>query len=192
MHKNWILILFAAILLSSCSIMQAVALKDCTYTYNRITDVTFMNLKQSDIVSFSGITRVTKALISKNEEMPLGFTVHVRVSNPNKKTASVDRIFYVVDLDTIQVASGCTTEPLIVAGESTIDMPLRFVFDVKTMLNSGASPTLGNLVKNFIGIGDTATNVTLHLKPVVKVGSASMSIPKPIALHFAYGGKQNK
>lgn len=188
--KNWLLGIVVMTTLAGCSILQAVALKDCTYSYDRISDVTFLNMQQKDIISVSGIAKTTMALLGKSSEVPLGFTAHMKVNNPNKKIASVDRIYYVVRLDTIQVASGCTTEPLIVPGETTVDLPLRFVFDLKTMLNSGAYPTLGNMVKNFVGIGDTPTDVTIQLKPVIRVGTVAMGIPKPIELHFPYGGKQ--
>lgn len=190
--KKWILGLSVVLVLSGCSILQAVALKDCTYDYKRISDVKFLNMTQKELVSISGIAKATAALLGKSSEVPLGFTVHMDVTNPNKKIASVERIYYVVELDTIQVASGCTTDPLVVPGETTVDLPLRFVFDLKSLLNGGAYPTLGNLVKNFIGLGDTPTNVTVHLKPVIRVGTVAMGIPKPIALHFTYGGKKEK
>lgn len=189
-YLNGVIILLAVITLSSCSILQAVSLKDCTYSYDRITNVTFLGLESKDLVSITGIARTGKALLGQADEIPLGFTVHLRVDNPNRKMASVDRVFYTVYLDTIQVASGCSTEALIVPGESQVDFPMRFVFDLKTMLSSGAYPTLSRLVKNFIGMGDEPTIVRIHLKPVVRVGGVAMSIPKPILLTFPYGGEK--
>lgn len=174
--------------MGGCSIMQAVALKDCNYTYDRVSNVTFLDLESKDLLSVTGVARVGKALLGKTEEVPLGFTVHIRVDNPNKKIASVDRVFYTVLLDTIQIASGCTTDALIVPGESHVDFPMRFVVDLKTMLHSGTYPTLARLVKNFIGLGDEPTMVNVRLKPVIRVGGVAMSVPKPFVLTFPYGG----
>lgn len=189
---KYLLLMLVPIIMGACNVMQAIALKDCRYTYDRVTNVTFLGLPSDDLLSFTGIYRVGEALLGKSEEVPLGFTVHLKVDNPNKRIASVDKVFYTVHLDSIQVASGSTTEPLIVPGETQVDFPLRFVFDLKTMLKSGSYPTLAKLVKNFIGMGDESTQVTIGLKPVIRVGGVAVSMPKPVKLQFAYGGKKQK
>lgn len=189
---KYLLLMLVPMIMGACNVMQAIALKDCRYTYDRVTNVTFLGLPSDDLLSFTGIYRVGEALLGKSEEVPLGFTVHLKVDNPNKRIASVDKVFYTVHLDSIQVASGSTTEPLIVPGETQVDFPLRFVFDLKTMLKSGSYPTLAKLVKNFIGMGDESTQVTIGLKPVIRVGGVAVSMPKPVKLQFAYGGKKQK
>lgn len=187
---TYLCVLLFSLTLTGCSIMQAVALKDCTYTYDRITNVTFLGLEKRDLISFTGAARMGKALLGKADEVPLGFTLHLKVDNPNKMTASVDRVFYTVMLDTIQVASGCSNEALIVPSETQVDFPMQFSFDLKTLLSSGSYPTLANLVKNFIGIGKEPTMVTIQLKPVIRVNGVALGVPRPITLTFPYGGSK--
>ncbi len=76
--------------------MQAIKLKDCTYTYSHISDVTFMDMTSKDRRSISGITMMTRALLGKTDKITMGCTIHLNVTNPNKQTASMDRLFYSV------------------------------------------------------------------------------------------------
>lgn len=184
-----LLLLMVAGVLSSCSIAQAVALKDCTYRYDKVDDITFLGMPKSEIVSVTGIYKVTRALVGATDEVPLGFTLYLKVSNPNKRIASVDKIFYSVDLDSIQIAQGSCTENLTVAPESTVILPLRLEMELKSLLSSRSHASLGNVIRNFIGLTAEPTVVTVQLRPVIRVAGVAMSVPKSIPIKFTYGGK---
>ncbi|MCQ2342328.1 MAG: hypothetical protein MJZ75_02380 [Paludibacteraceae bacterium] len=179
-------------LMSSCSITQAVKLKDCQYSYSHISDITFMDMVGKERRSIAGIAQMTRAIMGKTDKVTLGCTIHLKVNNPNKQTASMDRLFYTVALDSIMIAEGCNTEAFIVAGESSADMPLKLSVDIKTLLSNHSRSTVINMLKNFLNMSDTPSIVTVNLKPVIRVAGVSMAIPKSIPLTFEYGGKRNK
>lgn len=180
--------LFALVGLSSCSVTQAIKLKDCEYTYSHISDVTFMDMTAKDRKSIAGVTMMTRALLGKTDQIRMGATIHLRVHNPNKHTASVDKLFYSVALDSINIAEGSLTEAFIVAGESTSDMPIILSVDIKELMKEHSKATMVNVVKNFLNMSDTPSHITVTLKPLIRVGSSTVAITKPIPIEFDYGG----
>jgi len=193
MKKNLVVLCaFLMLVLSACSISQAIQLKNCEYQFSRISDVTFLDMTRSERFSFMGVARITQALLGRTDEVPLGCTAHIRVTNPNKSTASVDRVFYTVALDSLQIAEGSTTEPFIVAGQSSADLALKVSVDIKKLLQSEMRPALVKAVKNFLGMNESPSQVTITLKPIIRVGGTAMSIPKPIVIRTQYGGKAEK
>lgn len=189
-NKYWVIILLLGLTVSSCSILQAVHLKDCTYEYEKLSDMTFLGMPKGDLLSISGIAKVTKALLGKTETVPLGFTVHLKVSNPNSSIAAMERLYYSVSLDSIHIADGSVTEPFVVVGNSSADLPLKLDIDLKQVLNGESKPTVTKVIKQFIGMESEPTQVNVLLRPVIKVGGTSMGVPKGIPLSFMYGGKE--
>lgn len=142
--------------------------------------------------TIAGIAQVTKGLLGKTDKVTLGCTIHLNVTNPNKKTASMDRLFYSISLDSIQIAEGNNMTPFIVVGESTADLPLIINVDLKTIMQQHSRATVVNTLKNFLGMSDTPTLVTVNLRPVIRVAGQSLAIPKSIPLTFEYGGKKDE
>ncbi|MCQ2348219.1 MAG: hypothetical protein MJZ65_03415 [Paludibacteraceae bacterium] len=189
-YTSIIVLLLAVIGLSSCNVMQAIKLKDCTYNYSHISDITFMDMTGKDRRSISGVTMITRALLGKTDKVTMGCTIHLKVTNPNKQTASMDRLFYSVALDSIQIAEGSNAEAFIVAGESTADMAIVLSVDIKTLMAQHSRATVINVLKNFLNMSDTPTLITVNLRPVIRIAGVSMAIPKAIPLTFHYGGKK--
>lgn len=185
----YIVLATLATIFSSCSIAQAIKLKDCTYTYSHISDVRFLNMTQKELVSIGGVVRTTQALAGKTDKVPLSFTIHMQVHNPNKGTASMDRLFYTVSLDSIQIAEGNSSDNFTVAGGFTVDLPLRLHLDLKTLLQKESSASVKNVLMNFLGMSDTPSLVTLNLRPVIRIAGSSLGIPKGIPVSFYYGAK---
>lgn len=170
----------------SCSVLQAVALKDCNYEYKEVTDISFLGYKGKDILSFGGAAAVTKALLGKTETAPLGFTVHINVTNPNKTTAALERLNYKVSLDSVEIAEGQTEQSLVVISGQTVDLPLGLSVDLKSALQSEKRATLVKAVKNLIGMTAEPTEVKVQLKPIFRVGSGVIASPTYIPVTFLY------
>lgn len=180
-----------SLLLSSCSIKQAISLKDCTYDYDKISDITFNGMTMSELRSISGIAKLSKFMVKPTEGAMLGFTVHMKVTNPNNGVASLERLFYTVALDSIEVGEGYSAEPFSVLGGATADLPLKVKVSLNQLLSSEARPTMIKTIKNLMGRGDVPTVVTVNLRPVIRVGTVALGIPKAIPLRFNYGGKED-
>jgi len=191
MKKIGIILIIVAVC-TACSITQAIKLKDCEYTYSHISDVTFMDMTSKERRSIAGVTMMTRALLGKTDQVRMGCTIHLRVHNPNKQTASVDKLFYNVTLDSITIAEGSMQDAFIVAGESTADMPIILSVDVKKLMQEHSKATMTNIVKNFLNMSDTPTHVTVTLKPLIRVGGTAVAMTKPIPISFEYGGKKEE
>jgi len=187
-----LLMVLALGIMPSCSISQAIKLKDCEYSYSHISDVTFMDMTAKDRKSIAGVTMMTRALLGKTDKVTMGCTIHIRVHNPNKQTASVDRLFYTVALDSIQIAEGSNMDAFIVAGQSTADMPIQLSVDVKELMKEHSKSTMVKTVKNFLNMSDTPTLVTVTLKPLIRVAGTAVALTKPIPISFEYGGKKEE
>ena len=180
-------LLAVLILIAGCSIVQAIKLKDCTYEYSKITDITFMEMTRSELMSISGIVRVTRFLTNPNEDVKMGFTLHMKVTNPNQGIASMERLYYTVCLDdSVQLAEGANAENFTVLGGTSADLALPLSFNMTQLFSGKSKASVRQLAWNLVGKGDAPSRFTVNLRPVIRVGGAAMSIPKSIPLTFEY------
>ena len=188
--KKWIAVSAMAVLVCGCTMLkQAVALKDCKYAYSRMSDITFMDMKPTDLASFAGAAKLTMGLLG-NQPAPLGFTIHLRVTNPNETTAAMESLYYKVSLDSVEVAEGNSLEPFMVVGGGEADLPLKIRTDVKTLLQSDKRATMTKVIRNLVGVSNEPTDVTLLLKPTIRVGNGQLTSPVFIPVKFVYSGKK--
>ena len=177
-------------LLGGCSaLQQAIALKDCKYSYNSVTDVTFMGMERQELGTFGGAAKMAKGLLGK-EAAPLGFTIHLNVDNPNQVTASVDSLYYIVSLDSVEVAEGSMPENFRVEPGERADLPLPLVVDVRNIMQSDKRSVMTKAIKNMVGIGSEPVNVLVRIKPTIHVGKAPLTSPVFIPVSFEYTGKK--
>lgn len=173
--------------LCACSVLQAVKLKDCTYEYSHLSDVTFLEMTRSELLSIQGIARVTRFVMNPTDDVKMGFTLHMKVTNPNKGIASMERLYYTVCLDdSLQVAAGSVPENFTVLGGTYADLALPLSFSMNQLFSGRSKTSVRKLAWNMIGRGDSPSKITVNLRPVIRVGGAAMSIPKSIPLTFEY------
>ena len=189
--KHWIVAAMAAIVvLGGCSVLkQAVALKDCKYSYSKLTDVTFMDMTTKEMATFGGAAKLAMGLLG-NQPAPLGFTIHLKVQNPNETTAAVERMYYKVNLDSVEVAEGTTVEPFMVEGGGEANLPLKINTDMKTLLQSDKRATVTKFIRSMVGVSNEPTDIKLQLKPTIRVGNAEVTSPVFIPVKFVYSGKK--
>lgn len=188
--QQLLIIAVSAFALTSCSIKQALNLVDCNYEYNKVDNFSFLKMEQRELLSFAGIAKVLSYIKSPNEDATLGFTVHMNVTNPNQGTASMERLYYTVMLDSVEVGEGCCTEPFEVMAGATADLPLKLNVNMTQLLKKENRPVLTNTLKNVIHKSDVPTMITVNLRPVIRVAGIPLGVPKAIPLTFPYGGAQ--
>ena len=189
--KKSVWLLVVAVVVSACSLMQAIALKDCRYTYAKMTDVSFLGMTSADMLTLTGPAKLAVGLLGKSEA-PLDFTIHLNVYNPNQTTAAMEALYYRVLLDSVQVTEGSMKESFMVVGGATEDLPIKLSVDMKALLHSDNRPVITRAIKNMIGLNADPTNVTVLLKPTVRMGSSLVTSPVFIPVNFTYTGKKAK
>ena len=180
-------VILFALLVCGCSVFQAIKLKDCTYEYSHVSDVTFLEMTHNELMSLQGIARVTRFMSNPTEDIKVGFTLHLKVSNPNKGIASLERLYYTVCLDdSLQVAEGSVPESFTVLGGASADLALPLSFNMNQLLSGQGKASFRKLALNMIDRGDSPSRITVNLRPVIRVAGAAMSVPKNIPLTFEY------
>jgi len=177
-------------MLCGCTIVkQAIALKDCKYAYSRMSDITFMNMGTTELMSFGGAAKLAVGLLG-NSPAPLGFTIHLRVTNPNQTTAAMESLYYKVILDSVEVAEGNSIEPFMVVGGGEADLPLKINVDMKSLLQSDKRATITKVIRNLVGVSNEPTDVNVLLKPTIRIGNAQVTSPVFIPVSFVYSGRK--
>lgn len=188
--RLFILTLAVAAVFCGCTVLkQAVALKDCKYMYSRMSDVTFMDMKTQEMATFSGAAKLAMGLLG-NQPAPLGFTIHLKVTNPNETTAAMESLYYKVILDSVEVAEGSSMEPFMVVGGGEADLPLKINTDMKNLLQSDKRATVTKVIRNMVGVSSEPTDVTVMLKPTLRVGNGLLTSPVYFPVKFVYSGKK--
>ena len=184
--------LVVATVFCGCTVLkQAVALKDCKYAYSRMSDIMFMDMKPAEMATFTGAAKLAMGLLG-NQPAPLGFTIHLKVTNPNEGIAAMESLYYKVSLDSVEVAEGSSMEPFMVVGNGgEADLPLKINTDMKTLLQSDKRATVTKVIRNLVGVSNEPTDVTVYLKPTIRVGNGMLTSPVFFPVKFVYSGKKS-
>jgi LEA14-like dessication related protein len=181
--------------LSGCDVLQstlssAYNLANCDYKYNSVSNLTISGVNLSKGLTPLMIPAVLAILEGKATSIPLNFTLNLDVKNPNSGTAAFQALQYIVSIDDVNVTNGNFNKAFSVDGGATKLLPMDLGIDVAQLMKSNTKDAVLNIVKNFIGIGDKASKVTVQLKPSFKVGEQSFASPVYIPVSFNFGGSK--
>lgn len=189
-------VLFSVMLaLSGCTSLQsslsnAYNLANCDYKYNSISDLTISDINVSNGLSALMIPKVVSILSGNASSIPLDFTLNLNVKNPNSGTAAFQALSYIISIDDMQFTTGNFQQPFSVGAGETKQLPMTIGVDVAQLMKNNSKDAVVNIVKNFLGIGDTTSKVSVQLKPSFKVGEQTFSSPVYIPVNFNFGGKK--
>ena len=167
-------------------------MKECIYDYNSVSNLTLSDMdlsKNTNILTL--IPALTKILTGGASSIPMGLTVNVDVTNPNKSAAMLNGLQYILKIDDVQFAAGAMEKSLNIASGGTQVMPLSFSVDLATLLSGSSGNAIQNIVKNFVGIGSEKSNVSLGIKPTFKIAGRDMVSPSYIPINFSFGGAKD-
>ena len=194
--KKIILGIFTLIMLmlSSCNALQtslsnAYNLTNCDYKYQSISNLTISDINVSQGLTPLMIPRILTILSGNASSIPLNFTLNLDVNNPNAGTAAFQSLLYIISIDDIQFTSGNFNQPFQLASGETKVLPMGINVDIMGLMKSNSRSAVENIVKNFIGISNTSSKVTVQLKPSFKVGEQVFTSPLYIPVNFTFGGK---
>ena len=168
---------------------QAYTATQCKYDYNSISNLRLSGVDLSRGVNLvTGMPALLSILSGNSASIPLDFTVNLDVLNPNKSAAVFSGLQYVLKIDDVQFAAGSTQQTLNVAAGGSQVLPMSFSIDLATLMQGNSKTAVQNIAKNFIGIGNEKSKVTLNIKPSFTVAGRSVFSPAYIPVSFSFGG----
>ena len=186
--------LFALLAVPSCSVVQQVAtsyatMANCQYDYRSITGLSVAGINVSEGLSVANALKMTALLSGKQTSIPLNLVLNLDVTNANQTEAMLNGMQYVLTIDDVEFTTGSLAQQFRVPAGGTGVMPLTVGFDLATLLSGASKDAATNALKNFIGIGDKKSNVSLKIKPSFLVNGYTVTSPSYIPVNFSFGGK---
>lgn len=191
MKTNLIAIFMLAVMtmLPGCSSLQsAYNLKNCTYAYKSISNLTLSGMNLSNGISALNAVKVLGILNGSSSSLPLAFTLNLDVHNPNTSQAAFQALHYIIEIDNVEFTTGYLPQAFSVNAGETQQLPLTIGVDLAELISNNSKSAIVNIVKNFVGIGDKKSEITVQLKPTFDVGGTSIPSPVYIPVRFSFGG----
>ncbi|MDR2919062.1 MAG: LEA type 2 family protein [Tannerella sp.] len=184
------LLLAAIMFLPGCSSLQsAYNLKNCTYSYKSISNLTLSEMNLSNGISALNAAKILALLNGSSSSIPLDFTLNLDVYNPNTSQAAFQALSYIVEIDDVEFTTGYLTQAFSVNAGDTKQLPITIGVDLAQLISKNSKSAIVNIAKNFVGVGDEKSKVTVQLKPTFNVGGSLIASPVYIPVHFSFGGK---
>ncbi|HAS39740.1 MAG TPA: hypothetical protein DCS93_04645 [Microscillaceae bacterium] len=176
------LFLSLATLNISCrSISQGKRLSRCEFRLESLQNIKLANVKIDEVKGITDLSlldagKITLAL-ARNSSLPMHMTVNIEVKNPNKKTAGLNELKWILYIDDIQMAEGESVQRFEVPGNGTNILPLEVDLDLKKALKGKSRSALLKFAFNLAGFGKEATRVKVRAKPSFKVLGGTIRYP---------------
>ncbi len=191
--KRIFLFLTVLIALSGCNVMKdlggAYNMTQCKYDYNSISKLSLAGTDLSKGVTLASAPKLLALLSGVTpSSLPLDMTLNLNVNNPNQTAAALQGLQYILSIDDVQFTTGSLNQALSIPAGGTQVLPLNIGVDLATLISGGSKEAVIGIAKNFIGIGDKQSSVTLQLKPTFSVGGVPITSPVYIPVNFSFGG----
>ncbi len=176
--KKILFILMLSIGFASCNINNTKNIKDCKFYFNSISDLMVNDISFDGKRSLKDFTPADVAVISRGlmSEMPINFTAHVTIDNPNKQKAELCALEWILLIKDVEVANGVIDERIKIGANERITVPL----DVETstnVLKKFSLTEIKNIIFNISNSKGLPQNSTLKVKPAIKVGKTLIKTP---------------
>lgn len=179
--------------MSSCDVAKqaqgAYNMVNCKYEYQSLGNLAVAGINVSNGISLLDAPKILNLLTGNMSSVPLGFTVNLGVTNPNASEAILNGLDYILAIDGIDFTSGAVENQLSIPAGGTGTLPLAMNFDVASLLKGDSRDAVSNILKNFVGLGSEASNVTLNIRPSFNVAGYKVTSPVYIPVSFQFGGK---
>lgn len=190
--KSFLLISIVCFILSGCDVMKQVGgaynMTQCKYSYESISKLNLAGMDLSKGLSLSNIPAITSILTGNTSSVPLNFTLNLDVNNPGQTAALLNGLQYILSIDDVQFTTGSLNQSLNVPSGGNQILPLAIGVDLGTLLRGDSKDVVVNVVKNFLGMSNTKSNVSFQIKPTFMIGNVPITSPVYIPVNFAFGG----
>jgi LEA14-like dessication related protein len=173
-------------------LQSAYNLKYCEYRYHSISDLNLAGVNLSGGISALDAIRLTAILTGTASSIPLDFTLNINVHNPHSSQAAFRSMSYIIEIDGIEFTNGHMEHAFGVASGATEQLPIHIGVDLAKLATTHSKDALVRIVRNFAGLGNEETKVTVRLKPGFDAGGSTVVAPVYLPVSFSFGGKTKK
>lgn len=187
MKKLYLIIAtFFAVTFTSCTVMQQVAqqmaeleaLTKCEFNLDNITNVSIAGIKISDLkngnIGIMDGLKLSNALL--NKQIPINMDVNIDITNPSIKTASMNVMDWICEINGTPLVSGTNNEKYVINANSTSKVPLNVTTDIYSLFSETGVDALKTFVKTFTD-ENAESKVTIKVKPSLAIGATTYQYP---------------
>ena len=188
--KKTLIILFLAIGVSSCEVMNQVAqmanFAKCSFDFNSVNQVQMLGVNLTkgmtkQDLNVSQLLSLTNALMSRS--LPVTFNVNLDVNNPNSIAASMAKMDYVVSLNGKEVVSTTLSQAINVPANSKNTVSIPITTDLFQLFSGESADAIVNLAFKLAGASSNPVNVGVKVKPYISVGNQQLAYPDYISMN---------
>lgn len=187
-----------ALTMSGCGInnqaKQLQTLEDCIYEIRSADSIYVAGKDVSKMISnnainISSMPEFAWAYLQK--DIPLKARINLKIKNPTKQDAAINRFEYLVLVKGQQLANGIVAQKVSIAAGDSITVPVSVNSNIYQILSNGN--TMQEIVAFMKGGNDSATErkgiVTLKIKPSISIGNNLVNYPGYITIEKEISSK---
>lgn len=187
-----------ALTMSGCGInnqaKQLQTLEDCIYEIRSADSIYVAGKDVSKMISnnainISSMPEFAWAYLQK--DIPLKARINLKIKNPTKQDAAINRFEYLVLVKGQQLANGMVAQKVSIAAGDSITVPVSVNSNIYPILSNGN--TMQEIVAFMKGGNDSATErkgiVTLKIKPSISIGNNLVNYPGYITIEKEISSK---
>jgi hypothetical protein len=182
---------FLSLVVLSCGInkqaQQLQTLEDCKYEI-RSADSIYVagrdvsRMINSKKINLSNMPEFAWAYLRK--DVPLKARINLKIMNPTKEEAAINRFEYLVSIKGQQLANGLVNQKISIAPGDSVTVPVTVNANIYQILSNGN--TMQEIMDFMKGGNDSATEkkgiVTVKIKPTIAIGNNLVNYPGYITI----------
>jgi len=188
--KKTLIILFVALGLSSCEVLNQVAqmatFANCKFNFNSVDHIQMLGVNLSKGMSKSDLNATQLLSLANalmNKRLPVTFNVNVDVNNPNAIAASMAKMDYIVSLNGKEVISTTMNQSVSVGPNSNSVVSIPITTDLFQLFSGESADAIVNLAFKLAGASSQPVNVGLKVKPYISINGQQLAYPDFITMN---------
>ena len=188
--KKTLIILFVALGLSSCEVLNQVAqmanFANCKFNFNSVDHIQMLGVNLSKGMSKNDLNATQLLSLANalmNKKLPVTFNVNVDVNNPNAIAASMAKMDYIVSLNGKEVISTTMNQSVSVGPNSNSVVSIPITTDLFQLFSGESADAIVNLAFKLAGASSQPVNVGLKVKPYISINGQQLAYPDYITMN---------
>jgi LEA14-like dessication related protein len=184
--KYFFLLFVLGISFYSCRTVREIKnLAQCEFRTTTIENMSLASVSVQNYTSFEdiGMLEIGQLLAAiSNKTLPLLLTINVEIKNSNEKTAALNYLDWIAEIDDVKIAEGVVNKRYEITSGSTVTMPVQVNSDLFKIFSNKEGR---DLLSQMMGIKDEKNHpnkLVLKVKPSISVGKGYIKYPGYIRL----------